>query len=109
MPVVIPDLRVNRIGGTDKTDGLNGALVVGATALGHERTGASTLEVDDLRVGSRCIARELLIVDTETVTLGIGIDEETSLEEGIRRRLNVRDHVGWRETQLVYRQYHDVR
>lgn len=49
-----------------------------------------------------CIARELLIVDPETVTLGIGIDKETSLEEGIWRRLNVRNHVGRREGQLVH-------
>lgn len=48
------------------------------------------------------------MVDPETVTLGIRIDEETSLEKGIRRRLDVRDQVGRREGQLVCRQYHDA-
>lgn len=48
------------------------------------------------------------MVDSETVTLGFGIDEETRLGEGIGRRLDVRDQVGRRKRQLFYRQYHDV-
>jgi hypothetical protein len=43
----------------------------------------------------RYVAWKLLIVDSETITLSIGIDEETSLEERIRGMLNVRNQVGW--------------
>ena len=55
----------------------------------------------------RCIARKLLIVNSQTVTLCIVIDEETGLEEGIRRVLNVRDQVGRSKGELVYRQHRD--
>ena len=48
----------------------------------------------------RYIAGELPMVDTETVTLGIRIDEETGLEKGIGRRFDVRDQVGRCEGQL---------
>jgi len=65
---------------------------------------ASTLVVGDLgqswmgkfffrEFHIRCIARDLFVVDSETVTLGIGINEETRLEEGIGGRLNVRNQV----------------
>ena len=44
------------------------------------------------------------MVNSETVTPGIVIDEETRLDQGIRRKLTVRDQVGQRESELVYRQ-----
>lgn len=76
--------------------------------MGYKRSGASTLVVGDLDGRERCIAREMPMVDSETVTLGFGIDEETRLGEGIGRRLDVRDQVGRRKRQLFYRQHHDV-
>jgi hypothetical protein len=36
---------------------------------------------------------KLLVVRPETVAMGIGIREETGLEDGIRGRLNVRNKV----------------
>ena len=108
VPLVIPDLGVNSIVGAGKIEGLGAALIVGAAALGYERSGTGTLVVGDLDGRDRCIARELPMVDSETVTLGCGIDEETSLEEGLGRRLDVRDQVGRRKCQLLCPQYHDV-
>ena len=100
VPRIIPDLTVNCTSRAIKFQGLSAALVVGAAALRYERPCASTLEVGNSMWGYSCIARELAIVDPETVALGIRIDKETSLEEGIWRRLDVRDQVGRREGQL---------
>ena len=100
MPRIIPDLTVNSTSWAIKFQGLSAALVVGAAALRYERPCASALEVGNSMWGYSCIARELAIVDPKTVALGIRIDKETSLEEGIWRRLDVRDQVGRREGQL---------
>lgn len=48
------------------------------------------------------VHRDLLVVDTKTVTLGVGIREETRLEDRVRRRLNARDHVRRRECGLLH-------
>jgi len=66
VPVFI--LRVDSIRGAVKAEGWNAAQVVGPLALGYERSGATTLEIGNAPI--RCIARELLVVDSETVALG---------------------------------------
>ena len=57
----------------------------------------------------RRITWKLSMVNSEMVMPGIVIDEETRLDQGIRRKLTVRDQVGQRESKLVYRQYHNVK
>ncbi len=106
MHVLVPEVGVDSTSGPFESEGLRGALVVRAVLLGYERSSTSTLVISNC--DTRCIARELLMINSETVTLGIGIDEETSLEEGIGRRLNVRNHVGRCESQLEYLQHRDV-
>lgn len=99
LTVVIPDLRVNSTARADKVEPLKAGLDVGTAALGYERSRASTLVVGDGNYG--CIARELLVVNSESVALRIGINEETTLEKGIGRMFNERDQVGWRKGQLL--------
>jgi hypothetical protein len=41
-----------------------------------------------------------LIVDTETVTVGIGVGEETRLEDRVSGRLDVRNKMGWGKCDL---------
>jgi hypothetical protein len=78
--------------------GVNAALVVGAAALGNVGSGTIPLEVvdrDDRRVDG-----ELLIVDTKTVAMGVGVREEPGLEDGICRGLDVGDEMRRRESGL---------
>lgn len=74
-------------------------LVVGSVALRDEGHEAIALEVGDGDDG--CIDRELLVVHTETVTVGIWVREETGLEDWISRGFDVRDSVGRREGGLL--------
>src|SRR5690606_18838758 len=54
------------------------------------------------RVGSeRAVDWELVIVDAESVALGAGIGEETSLQDRVGRWLDAWDLVGWREGGLL--------
>jgi len=78
--------------------GVNAALVVGAAALGNEGSGTIPLEIVD-RVERR-VDGELLIVDTKTVAMGIGVGEEPRLEDGICGGLDVGNEMRRRESSL---------
>ena len=47
------------------------------------------------------VARKLLVVDAEAVSLGVWINEQASLEKRIRRRLDIRDQVRRGKGQLT--------
>lgn len=79
--------------------GVDTARVVGAVALGDERCCAIALEVVNRVYG--CIDRELLIVDSKTVAVGVWIREETGLEDRVGGWLDVRDKMGRRESDLL--------
>jgi hypothetical protein len=78
---------------------VNAALVVGAAALGNEGSGTIPLEVVDGTDGR--IDGELLVIDTETVAVGVRVGEESGLEDGIRRGLDVGDEMRRRESSLL--------
>lgn len=78
--------------------GSDGALVVGARTLvvdGHE---AVALEVGNRNNG--LVNRNLCVVDTKTVTVGVWVGEETRLQDRVRGRLEVGNGVGGRESSL---------
>jgi hypothetical protein len=78
---------------------LDGALVVGPVALVDERHRSIALEVGD--GNDRSVDGELLVVGTETVAVGVGVGEETGLEDGVGGRLDIGDHVGGRKGGLM--------
>lgn len=76
----------------------DGTLVVGASTLvvdGHE---AVALEVSDRNSG--LVNRNLSVVDTESVAVGVWVGEEARLQDRVTRRLKVGDSVGGRESSL---------
>lgn len=78
--------------------GDDGALIVGTSTLvvdGHE---AVALEVGDRNNG--LVNRNLRVVDTKSVTVGVRVGEKTGLQDRIARRLKVGDRVGGREGSL---------
>lgn len=77
---------------------LDAALVVGTATLRNEGSRTIALEVVD--GDDRCVDRELLVVDTETVAVGIRVGEETGLKNRIGRWLDVWDKVRRRECSL---------
>jgi hypothetical protein len=77
---------------------LDRALVVGPVALVDKGHGAITLEVGNGR--NRSIDRKLLVVSTQTVTVGIGIREESGLKDRIGGGLDVRNEMGRRKCGL---------
>jgi hypothetical protein len=81
------------------SQGVNAALVVGAAALGNEGRGTIPLEIVDGVYGR--VDGELLVVDTETVAVGVRVGKESGLEDGIRRGLDVRDEMRRRESSLL--------
>jgi hypothetical protein len=79
--------------------GVNAALVVGAAALRNESSGTIPLEVVDRVYG--CVDGELLVVDAETVAVGVRVGKESGLEDGIRRGLDVGDEMRRRKSSLA--------
>lgn len=68
---------------------LDAALVVGRASLGNEGHSTSALEV--VNGGDRRIDRQLLVVDSQTVTVSVRVREQTRLENRVSRRLDVWD------------------
>ena len=67
------------------------ALVVRARALVVERHESVALEV---RNGcDRRIDRQLAVVRAQTMAVGVGVGEQTGLEDGVRRGLDTGDKV----------------
>lgn len=89
-PQLVPRVLINlRLVG----QGNQAALVVGSRALvidGHETI---TLEVGNWY--KRCVDWELAVVYAETMTMGVGVREETGLEDGVSGWLDTRYEVRW--------------
>jgi hypothetical protein len=100
VPLSVPNMSFNRALGTSISEGLDSALIVGAIALVNIGSRSITLEVGHGVEG--CVDGQLLVVCSKTVTLGVGVREETGLENGIRRGLDVWDEVGWGKGDLSY-------
>lgn len=60
---------------------LDAALIIGTSALGNEGGGTIALEIVDGDNG--CVDWELLVVNSETVAVSIGVREETRLQDGV--------------------------
>lgn len=87
-------------GGVGVSNGSAGSGVVGESTKVTVDSGRTiTLEGVESVVGA--VDRDLLVVDTESVSLGIGVREETSLEDRVGRGLDTRDEVGRRESSLL--------
>jgi hypothetical protein len=99
LPLMIPSTTFSGPLTTGIRKRLDGALVVGAIALRNEGGWTVTLEVGN--GGHRRVNRKLLVVDTKTVTVGVGIREQTRLEDGVCRRLDVRNQVRGGERSLL--------
>jgi hypothetical protein len=74
-------------------------LVVREATLRDVCSRSITLEVDD--GNNRSIDRQLLIVGTKTMTMGIRVREKTGLKDGVGRRFNVRNEMGRRKGDLL--------
>jgi len=64
-----------------------------------ESGGTISLEVGGL--GKRSVDGELSVVDSETVSVSVGVGEETGLEDGIGTGLDSRNEMGRREGNLL--------
>ena len=82
-------------------DRIDGTQVVGSSTLVVECHRAITLEVASLEGVARSIDWKLLIVDANTVTVGVCVREQTRLEDWVRRGLDARDQVRWAESDLL--------
>lgn len=82
-------------------DGLDGAQVGWARALVEERHVAVTLEVGDAVRCAGGVGGKLLVVGTDAVAVGIGVGEETRLQDRVGRGLNARRHVSRIESDLL--------
>lgn len=71
----------------------NCALIVWPSPLGNVRRCTIALEVGN--GVQRSIDRELLVVDTKTVTVGIWVREQAGLQNWIRRRFDVGNEMRW--------------
>lgn len=98
---MITDGRVNSTLPASIFQWFDAALVVRETALRDVSTRSITLEVD--HGDDRSIDRQLLVVDTKTVTVSIGVGEQTRLEDGIGRRFDIWNKMGRREGNLLWR------
>ena len=87
-------------GGFLELDGTIRGDVVGigakVTVDSHESV---TLEVEDR--ATRLVDRDLLVIDAETMTVGIWVGEETRLQNGVGRRLDTWNQMGGREGGLL--------
>lgn len=99
-PLSVTDGMVDRCLGRLVREGLDRALVVRAVALRYECALAVALEVGDgVQWG---VDRELLVVDSEAVAVGVWVREQTRLQDGVRRRLDVRYCVRGRKRYLQF-------
>ena len=80
-------------------ESLKRRLVVGSRTLVVESGGTISLEVGGL--SERRVDRKLSVVDSETVSVSVGVREESRLEDGIGTRLDSRNEVGRREGDLL--------
>lgn len=83
-------------------DGLDGGEVSGTGALVVECHISIALEVGNAVWDARSVDRQLLVVDTNTVTVGVRVREETRLEDRVGRWLNAWWHVGGVEANLLH-------
>ena len=86
---------------------LNGAimrvrLIVRSTAaVAVDSSGAISL-IGGNSSSVRAVNGDLVVVGTESVSVGIGVREESSLEHFISRGRNARNNVGWGKSRLLY-------
>ena len=82
-------------------DGLNRAEVCRARTLVVEGHVAITLEVGGAVGSAGGIGGELLVVGANAVAVGVGVREETGLQDRVGRGLNTRNHVSGVEGDLL--------
>lgn len=95
--VLVDGVSLVGLGGTN--DGV-GFVVGGRTLVAVDYHGTITLTVTNSR-SVRAVDGDLLVVDTQTVTVGIRVREETTLEHTIHGGFNTGNHVGRRESGLL--------
>lgn len=88
--------------------GLDGLVRQGAVAAGVVGVcavvavhGHGAVALEGVEGVEGCVHGDLLVVDAEPVSVGVGVGEETGLEHGVCRGLNARDEVGWGECDLL--------
>ena len=97
-PLMIFDAALESAFSSQICEGLNSALVVGTRALRHKCRRTVTLEVGN---GANWrINRQLLVVDTKTMAVGVRIRKETRLQDGINRILEVGNNMRRRKCGL---------
>ena len=82
-------------------DRLDGGEVVRAGTLVVESHVAVPLEVGYTVFGSCRVDRKLLVIDPDTVTMGVRVGEKTRLQDWIGRRLDTGYHMGWIKSNLL--------
>lgn len=82
-------------------DGFDGGQIVGTGALIIEGHVAIALEVGHLVGRPAGVDRQLLVVDADTVAMGIRIGKETGLKDGIGGGLDTRHEMGGVESNLL--------
>ena len=97
-PLMIFDATLESALSAQIREGLDSALIVGTRALRHKCRRTVTLEVGN---GANWrVNRQLLVVDTKTMAVGVRIRKETGLQDGINRILEVGNNVGRRKCGL---------
>jgi len=86
---------LHELGWCDRRDEVGSAALV---VVGHLTV---TLEATDLLGVQVLVDRELLVVGTDSVSVGVGVGEETGLEDRIGRRLNAWYEMGRVEGSLL--------
>ena len=74
-------------------------VVWSASLVAINRHETISVSIGDLH-SVRAVNWDLVIVNTESVTMGVRVREKSSLEHSIFRRLNTWDEVAWSESRL---------
>lgn len=82
-------------------DWLDRGQVVGSTTLVVERHGTISLEVTHLEGAGSLVDWELLVVGSDSVSVSIGVGEQSRLEDGVVGWLDTGDHVRRVECNLL--------
>lgn len=84
-----------------ETDRFDGRQIIGARTLVVESHVTIALKVANAVAGSGCIDWELLVVNTDSVAVSVGVGKETRLQDWVSRWLDTWNHVGGIEGGLL--------